>query len=72
MHIDWYMKFDDKPALEAGPDEIFNKMADTCSDNCIYHEMVVVSTVAQKIWVSLNTYNGDTMPVSCKTGLDDF
>ena len=58
MFTDWYLKHNDKPDyVPDSMDKTFMEMKQECSDSsCIFHRMVVVSTVAQKVWVQLHTY----------------
>ena len=37
----------------------------TCGVNCFMHNFHVVSTQAQRVWVSLHTWRKETMPDGC-------
>lgn len=61
MHMDYHMAWDDQT------DNAINERSGTlvamkkaCGAGCKYHKIHVLSKVAQKVWVSHNTYSHKT------------
>ena len=54
MQMDYYLKLDDKAGKKSKkvhPDQVRR-----CGSNCITHDLHVVSTKDQRVWISLNTW----------------
>ena len=63
MHKDYYLKLGDKSKNQP-KNGTATKMYKACGEDCLLHEIHVVSTVAQKIYISLSMWNEKTqMPV---------
>ena len=73
MKMDYFLKLDDKSSKAEvnKADSHKKKLLDRCGPNCIMHDLHVVSTKAQKVWVSLNTWRSDTLVKDCLTATDD-
>ena len=64
MHMDYYLKLDDKPSSKKA-EHVWKRQLNECSPNCITHDIHVVSTKTQRVWISLNTWRKATMPDGC-------
>ena len=67
MKMDYYLKIGDTPgtALTDSASDDLKYVSKKCGPDCILAEVVVVSTEAQRVWVSLNTWSSETMPETC-------
>ena len=70
MKMDYYMMLDDKSKNKpkAG---VQTQISDSCGANCLLHEVTVVSSKAQKVWVQLNLWNEKTMGKDCPKDAKD-
>ena len=69
MKMDYFLKLgDDSPSIEA--DSNHKKRAlEKCGEGCLMRDILVVSTTAQKVWFSVNTYSYKTMPDKCSASV---
>ena len=70
--MDYYLKLDDNSspvdkALVKSKSDGVKELVRYCGENCVLHDLHVVSMKAQKVWISLNTWREKTMPKGCRT-----
>ena len=65
MKMDYHLKINDRSRGDTKGDKDLEKANNGCGSECKLASVTVVSTVAQKVWVTINTWSDDTMNDGC-------
>ena len=65
MKMDYHLKINDPSNGNDRGDPDLMKAKNGCGYDCKLASVTVVSTVAQKVWVNINTWSDDTMNDGC-------